>query len=80
MELKKDGDKIVAEEKYFLEGQVFNNHHGGMILHEGHIYAGHQQNEGFPTCVKMQSGKLSGAVDCEAPAVARLRSCSSMDT
>lgn len=58
VELKRDGDKIIAEEKYFLEGQTFNNHHGGMILHEGHIYAGHQQNEGFPTCVKMQSGDI----------------------
>lgn len=58
LELKKDGDSIVPEEKYFLEGQVFNNHHGGMVLHEGHIYAGHQQNEGFPTCVKMSSGDI----------------------
>ena len=58
VELKRDGDAIVAEEKYFLEGQTFNNHHGGMILHEGHIFAGHQQNEGFPTCVNLKSGEI----------------------
>jgi outer membrane protein assembly factor BamB len=58
VELKRDGDKIIAEEKYFLEGNVFNNHHGGMILKDGYVYAGHQQNEGFPTCVRMSSGEI----------------------
>ena len=58
VELKKDGDGVAAEEKYFLEGQVFNNHHGGMILLDGHIYAGHQQNEGFPTCVNLLTGEI----------------------
>lgn len=58
VEMKKDGDKIVAEEKYFLDAKVFNNHHGGMILHDGHIYAGHQQNKGFPTCVNMATGDI----------------------
>jgi outer membrane protein assembly factor BamB len=58
VELKKNGDQIVAEEKYFLEGNVFNNHHGGMILQDGYVYAGHQQNEGFPTCVKMSTGDI----------------------
>ena len=58
VELKKNGDQIVAEEKYFLEGNVFNNHHGGMILKDGYVYAGHQQNEGFPTCVKMSTGDI----------------------
>lgn len=58
VELKKDGDGVAVEEKYFLEGQVFNNHHGGMILLDGHIYAGHQQNEGFPTCVNLLTGEI----------------------
>lgn len=58
LELKKDGDSVVAEEKYFLEGNVFNNHHGGMVLLDGHVYAGHQQNEGFPTCINMLSGEI----------------------
>ena len=58
VELRRDGDAIVAEEKYFLEGNVFNNHHGGMILQDGHIYAGHQQNEGFPTCIRMETGEI----------------------
>ena len=58
VELKKNGNDIVAEEKYFLEGNVFNNHHGGMILLDGHVYAGHQQNEGFPTCVNLLTGDI----------------------
>ena len=29
-----------------------------MILLDGHIYAGHQQNEGFPTCINMQTGEI----------------------
>jgi len=58
VELKRDGDAVIAEEKYFLEGEVFNNHHGGMILKDGHIYAGHQQNQGFPTCIRMSSGEI----------------------
>ena len=58
VELKKEGDGVVAEEKYFLEANVFNNHHGGMILLDGHIYAGHQQNEGFPTCVNLLTGEI----------------------
>ncbi len=58
VELKMVDDRIVAEEKYFLEGNVFNNHHGGMVLIDGHIYAGHQQNEGFPTCINMATGEI----------------------
>jgi outer membrane protein assembly factor BamB len=58
LELKKQGDSVIAEEKYFLEGNEFNNHHGGMILLDGHVYAGHQQNEGFPTCVNLLTGDI----------------------
>lgn len=58
LELKKKDDAIEVEENYFLEGNVFNNHHGGMVLLDGYIYAGHQQNEGFPTCINMQTGEI----------------------
>lgn len=58
VELQRTAAGIVVEEKYFLEGEVFNNHHGGMILLDGHIFAGHQQNQGFPTCVRMSDGEI----------------------
>ena len=67
VELKKDGDKIVAEEKYFLDAKTFNNHHGGMILIDGYVYAGHQQNKGFPTCVNMKSGEIVWGGEMRGP-------------
>lgn len=33
-----DGQGLKAEEVYFLEAKTFQNHHGGMILHDGHLY------------------------------------------
>jgi outer membrane protein assembly factor BamB len=35
-----------------------NNHHGGMVLVGGHVYFGHNQNDGQPVCVDMQTGAL----------------------
>jgi outer membrane protein assembly factor BamB len=58
LKLVKKGDEIKAEEQYFLEADKFQNHHGGMILHEGHIYAGHRHNNGFPICVKLETGEI----------------------
>lgn len=52
-------DEVRAEEVYFLDGrETFENHHGGMILLDGYIYAGHAQNQGFPTCIEMKSGRI----------------------
>ncbi len=48
---------ITANEVYFLEAKDFQNHHGGMILSDGYVYAGHQHNKGFPICLEMKSGK-----------------------
>jgi outer membrane protein assembly factor BamB len=58
LKLSKDGDGIKAEEVYFLEGNELQNHHGGMILHGGHIYTGTAHNKGFPICVEMKTGKI----------------------
>ncbi len=58
VELKKAGSGVEVVEKYFLEGEVFNNHHGGMVLLDGHVYAGHQQNQGYPTCIRMSDGEI----------------------
>ena len=46
-----------AEEVYFLDGDTMQNHHGGLILHEGHVYTGTGHNKGFPLAVEM--AKLS---------------------
>ena len=59
LQLTKAGDGIKAEEKYFLDGNELQSHHGGMILKDGYIYRGQGHNEGFPICVEMQSGKIA---------------------
>jgi outer membrane protein assembly factor BamB len=60
LRLKGDGDGGVdVEEVYFLDGQTLQNHHGGLILDDGHIYTGTGHNKGFPICVEMASGKVA---------------------
>ncbi|ADB18053.1 hypothetical protein Psta_3389 [Pirellula staleyi DSM 6068] len=58
LKLVKEGTEIKAEEQYFLNADVLQNHHGGMILKDGHIYCGHRHNNGFPICVEMSTGKV----------------------
>ena len=58
LKLAKDGQGVKATEVYFLPANDFQNHHGQMILHEGHIYAGRGHNEGFPCCLELATGKL----------------------
>lgn len=59
LELVKEGAGVKAREVYFLEGNTFQNHHGGMILHQGHVYAGSGHNKGLPVAVELKSGKLA---------------------
>lgn len=49
---------IKAEEIYFLEAKTLQNHHGGLILHEGYIYTGTGHNRGLPICLEMKSGEV----------------------
>ncbi|MCA8983253.1 MAG: PQQ-like beta-propeller repeat protein [Planctomycetaceae bacterium] len=58
LKLKKSASGVEAEEQYWLPKRTFNNHHGGMVLVDGHVYAGHNQNQGFPTCVNMATGEI----------------------
>lgn len=58
LRLSRSGDDVTAEEVYFLRANDFQNHHGQMILHEGHIYAGRGHNNGFPVCLELESGKV----------------------
>ena len=52
-----------AEEVYFIKGNEFQNHHGGMILVGDYVYAGHQHNQGFPICVELATGKITWKKD-----------------
>ncbi len=35
------------------------NHHGGMILHDGTLYTGTGHNKGFPIAVDFETGKVA---------------------
>ncbi|WP_233216249.1 PQQ-binding-like beta-propeller repeat protein [Blastopirellula marina] len=57
------GGEIKAEEVYFLNANVFQNHHGGMIQVGDYIYAGTKHNQGFPTCVEVKTGEIQWGGD-----------------
>ncbi len=58
-ELKRSGDGIEAEEKYFLGPKEMQNHHGGMVRIGDYIYCGHGHNQGYPLCIEMETGKVA---------------------
>ncbi len=59
LRLHREGDGIRAEEVYFLDGDTFQNHHGGLILHDGHVYTGTGHNKGFPIAVAFDTGEVA---------------------
>lgn len=59
LELQKNGSGVTAREVYFLPGDTFQNHHGNMILHRGHVYAGSGHNKGFPMSVRLADGEIA---------------------
>ncbi len=64
LKLAKDGDGVKAEEVYFLSADDLQNHHGGMVLVDGHIFCGHGHNRGEPVCIELMTGKAKwGPVD-----------------
>ena len=57
--LKQKGrDEVSAEEVYFLAPKTLQNHHGGLILHNGYIFAGHGHNNGMPICLDIETGEV----------------------
>jgi outer membrane protein assembly factor BamB len=54
-----EGGGVRAEEVYFLPADVVQNHHGGMILHDGFVYTGTGHNKGFPVSVRVEDGKVA---------------------
>lgn len=59
LKLSRNGDGVDAEEVYFLPGNDFQNHHGGIILRDGYLYTGTGHNRGFPLCIKMEDGQAA---------------------
>jgi outer membrane protein assembly factor BamB len=61
------GGRAQVQEQYFLAADRLQNHHGGMILVDGHLYCGHGHNNGFPVCVEVRSGRLVWGGDQRGP-------------
>ncbi len=59
LEITRDGDAVKAKEVYFLTHRDFENHHGGIVLLDGHIYGGSGRNNGTPVCLDFQTGKIA---------------------
>ncbi len=58
---------VSAEEVYFLKGNDFQNHHGGMIQLGDYVYAGAKHNNGLPTCIEWKTGKIVWGSDFRGP-------------
>ncbi|MFN0055398.1 MAG: PQQ-binding-like beta-propeller repeat protein [Planctomycetales bacterium] len=67
LKLHKDGAGVRAEEVYFIKGNEFQNHHGGMIRLGEFIYCGQGHNNGFPVCLEMKTGKKRWGGDQRGP-------------
>ncbi len=59
LHIRRDGDGFRAEEAYFLAADTLQNHHGGMVLHDGYVYTGTGHNKGFPIAVELATGKVA---------------------
>ncbi len=60
LRLRKKGlAEVEAEEVYFLKPKDLQNHHGGMVLHNGYIYCGHGHNDGRPICIDIETGEAA---------------------
>ena len=58
LKITRNGRVFQAEEVYFINARDFQNHHGGVVLLDDHIYGGHGPNRGDPACVELATGKV----------------------
>jgi outer membrane protein assembly factor BamB len=58
LKLEKSETGVDAREIYFLAADTMQNHHGGMVLHDGHVYSGTGHNKGFPLCIGLEDGTV----------------------
>ena len=52
----------IREIKYYSAGEL-QNHHGGMVLLDGHVYGGHGHNRGEPFCLEMKTGRIAWKIN-----------------
>jgi outer membrane protein assembly factor BamB len=58
VKIARQSDTLEAEEVYFLEAGTLQNHHGGLVLHDGTVFTGTGHNRGFPIAVAFLTGKV----------------------
>ena len=63
LKLTAGGGGVNAEEVYFLDGNTFQNHHGGFVKVGDYIYGGHGHNSGKPACIEIKTGKIMWQAD-----------------
>lgn len=63
LELKRRGNGISVREVYYFPANKVQNHHGGMVLIDGHVYMGHGHNKGLPMCLELRTGKIKWGGD-----------------
>jgi outer membrane protein assembly factor BamB len=54
----KGKDEFAVKEIKTYRISELNNHHGGMVLVDGHVYFGHDRNSGNPVCVDFKTGEI----------------------
>ena len=54
LEVDRNGE---VREVYYKSNNEVQNHHGGMILLGDYVYMGHGHNNGFPLCMKLETGE-----------------------
>jgi hypothetical protein len=59
LRLEQTPSGVKVNEVYFHPGNKMQNHHGGMVLVDGHVYLGHGHNQGLPMCVEFLTGKIA---------------------
>jgi hypothetical protein len=59
LKISNTSGRVRASQVYFLPANKLQVHHGGMIYHQGHIYCGHGQGQGFPMCIDVVTGKAT---------------------
>ena len=59
LKLTPDGDDGTSfTEIYRLQGNEFQNHHGGVVALGEYVFGGHGSNNGLPTCLNLSTGEI----------------------
>jgi len=58
LKLRGRGGAVQVQELRYYNSKELQNHHGGMVLVDDHLYFGHGHNNGFPVCVNMKTGNI----------------------